>query len=421
MAEGGDASRSRLARWTGLLELSLRRIWNGIRSRGLSRVLVAVAVVAIAVAVLMVVTGLSLGLASQPAVDDPGMEYWIAPESATTLTTLTAAEGPQLGDVHERSAALEAHDEIERATPILVEVLEIRTDPQAEAEYILAIGIIPPADGSAIAGVSTEALTAGDPNHGDGDGDAFTGEVVLSPAAGDLLSAEGDESLLITRPGPGAVDQSFSVTAVSETESRTVQGEAPIALFQLSELQAFTGADSGDQADQILVRADSEAAVPILEDTYTSANVVERGSISGDRAVNAELPLAISLSALLIVLLVMTLVITTTAGIDVEADRRQLAVFAALGMSSRSTTTLVATRTLMIAALGGVVGTVLGSLGIIVLNRVIAPYYELAAFAILTPTLAAYGIGIAVLAGLLAVPYPLVLARRIPTLQELTR
>ena len=418
-ATGLGSRRSIVHRWIGLLGLSLRRVFASIRRPGTSRVTVAVLVVAVAVAVLIVVTGVSLGLANQPTVDD-GTEYWIAPETAGTLTTLTAADGPQLGDVHTTSAELEALDEVDRATPILIEVLELRTDFDQGGEYILAIGVVVPEDGTPVAGVSTDVMTPGDPYFGDGHYDGeYTGEVVLSPAAAEMLDAEGDESLLITRPGPGAVDQSFFVAGVSEEDARTVQGEAPVALFQLSELQEFTGAATGDQADQILVHADSEAAVPILEEAYSEATVVERGALNGDRLMDADLPLAVSFSALLVVLVVMTLVVATTAGIDVEADRRQLAVFAALGVSARSTAGLVAARALALALLGGVVGATLGGAGLLALNHVVAPYYDLAAFALVSPTLLAYGAGVALLAGLLAVPYPVVLARRTATLREL--
>jgi putative ABC transport system permease protein len=420
MAEGLDRGRSRWHRWAGLAKLALGRVADGIRRPGLSRPLVAIVVVAVAVAVLVVVTGLSLGLATQPSVQS-GSEYWIAPESASTLTTLFSTDGPQLGDVHATSTDLEAREDVDRATPVLVEVLELRAAPDAEAEYVVAVGIVPPADDGRVAGVSTAAMPPGDPHYAGGDYDGeFTGEVVLTPAAAELLRAESGESLFISRPGPGAVDQRFAVAGVTEEGARTIRGEAPVALFQLSELQTFTGADTGDQADQILVRAD-ESAVPALEAAYPDATVVERGSLSGDRLADSDLPLAVSPSAVLVVLVVITLVIATAAGIDVEADRRQLAVFAALGLSSRTTTGLVVTRTLALAVLGGVVGTVLGTLGIVLMNRVVAPYFELTSIAVLDPLLVGYGIGIAIFAGLLAVPYPVALARRTPTLQGLTR
>ena len=419
MADGGPR-RSRVHRWTGLVALSVRRVLASLGRRRPSRALVVVGVIAVAVAALVAVTGLSLGLASQPAVDDPGTEYWIAPESAGTLASLTTGDGPQLGDVHERSAALESHEEIARATPLLVEVLELRTGPGEPAEYVLAVGVIAPADGGDVAGLSTDEMTPGDPYHGAGHEDAFTGEVVLSPAAAELLGAGADDGLLVTRPGPGAVDQSFAVAGVAESEARTLQGDARVALFQLSELQRFTGADAGDQADQVLVRANSEAAVPVMEETFPDATVVERGGLSGGRLVDAELPLAVALSALVIVLVVTTLVVATAAGIDVEADRQRLAVLSALGFGSGSTSAIVAARTLTLAVLGGLVGAVLGGLCVLLLNHVVAPYYDLASFAHLSPALLAYGVGVAALAGLLAVPYPVLLARRTPALGELS-
>lgn len=416
-----DTSGTVWRRWMGVIGLSLRRLFADARRPGLSRIAVSVAVVAVAIAIFVVVAGTSLGLASQPAIDDAESEYWISPESADTLTTVTAADGPQLGDVHARSAELESNDEIERATPVLVEVLEFRTDFDSEPEYIVAIGVIVSKDDAAVAGISTDGLASNDPYYADGTYDGeFTGDVVLSRAGANVLDAQAGDGLLLTQPGPGAVDQSFSVARVSEQDARSVQGELPVAVFQLSELQAFTGADSGDQADQILVDAESDAAVPIMEDAYPHASVVERDNPGGDRLLDAELPLAMGLSALLITLVVTTLVIATAAGIEVEADRRNLAVLAALGLSSRSTTGLVLTRTIAVAAIGGLVGAILGSLGIVLVNTLVETYLETAGFALLTPKIASYGVVVAILAGVLAAPYPVFLARRTATLGELT-
>lgn len=409
-------------RWTGVIGLSLRRLVADARRPGLSRLTVSIAIVAVAIAIFVVVAGTSLGLASQPAIDDAESEYWIAPGSADTLTTVTAADGPQLGDVHATTAELEEHDEIDRATPVLVEVLEFRTDFDDEAKYVMAVGVVAAEDERSVAGVPTDGMAPNDPYYADGTYDGeFSGDVVLSPAGASVLDAEAGDGLLITRPGPGAVDQSFTVASVSEQEAQTIQGEVPVAVFQLSELQAFTGADAGDQADQILVDAESDAAVPIMEAAYPHASVVERDSPSGDRLLDAELPLAMGLSALLITLVVTTLVIATAAGIEVEADRRQLAVLSALGLSSRSTTGLVLTRTLTLATIGGIVGALLGALGIALVNTLVETYLGAPGFALLSWQVASYGIVVAVLAGLLAAPYPVFLARRTGTLGELTR
>ncbi len=417
-----DADGRIWRRWIGVIGLSLRRIVADLRRPGLSRLTVSVAVIAVAIAVFVVVAGTSLGLASQPAIDDAESEYWIAPESADTVTTVTAADGPQLGNVHEQSAELESSDKIDRATPVLVEVLEFRTDFDAEAEYLMAVGVVSSDDEQAVGGITTEGLAPGDPYYADGGYDGeFTGDVVLSPAGAQVLDAEPGEGLLITRPGPGAVDQSFSVTRVSEQEARTVQGEVPVAVFQLSELQEFTGAASGDQADQILVDANSDAAVPIMEDAYPHATVVERGTPSGERLLDAEVPLAMAVSALLITLVVTTLVIATATGIEVEADRRQLAVLSALGLSSRSTTGLVLTRTITLAAIGGVVGALVGALGIVLVNTLVESYLGVQAFALLSWQVAGYGVIVAILSGMLAAPYPVFLARRTVLLGELTR
>lgn len=413
--------RSRWRRWGGLLGLSLRRLFGGAARPGLSRVSVSILVVAVAVAIFVTVGGLSLGIATQQGVGGADADYWITPESADTLTTVMSVDGPRLGDVHATSADLEAHEDVARATPMLVELVELRTEPGADAEYVLAIGVVPSDDGGTVAGVATDRLAPGDPYYAGGSYDGrFTGDVVLSPAAAELLDAAEGESLLLSQPGPGVVDQSFSVAGTSEQSAQSIQGDLPVAVFQLSELQAFTGADAGDQADQILVSTTSESAPPALEDAYDHATVVERGAPGAEQLFDDDLALAIGLSALLVALVMATLVITTTAAIEVEADRRQLAVFAALGLSARSTTGLVVIRTLVLALLGGLLGAVLGSVGIVLVNAVVAPYFGLQTVALLSARVAVAGVGLALCAGLLAAPYPVLLARRTATLGELT-
>lgn len=419
----GEPSGSRLARWLGLLGLAGQRIRRRATTGTVNRVTLAIGIVALAVALLVVVTGISIGLATQSTVSGSDVQYWIVPESSTTLTTVVTVRGPQLGDVHDTSAEIERLDGVTGATPVLIDIVRMRAPGSEQPEYVLGVGIIPRRSGETVSGISTAPLTPGDPHFAGGSyAGEFTGEVILSPAAATVLNASTGNDLAVASPASGEVQYSgFAVTDVSESGFQTVGGNLPVAVVHLSELQTLTGAATGDQADQMLVRTNDPSVKPALRAVYPEAEVVARRSLNSQQVIDSELPLAISLTALLAGLVIAGLFVATTMGLEVEADRQLLAVLAAVGISERGRLLVVAATTLTIALAGGMIGIVLGALGIVLVNYVATTQFALPAIARLHPLLLGYGLGVALVMGLLAVPYPVLVARRTEILEELTR
>jgi putative ABC transport system permease protein len=123
-------------------------------------------------------------------------------------------------------------------------------------------------------------------------------------------------------------------------------------------------------------------------------------------------------SALLVSVAVGTLVVVTTMGFEVASQARTRAVLAAMGVSRRSRAVLVALGALAVAVAGGIVGVVLWLLGTVGLNAV-GRFVLGVPVARLHPVLAVYGLAVAVLVGLLAIPYLLVVSLATTSLEVL--
>jgi len=422
MAPADDAG-SVLARWRGVLGLAGRRLLRRTDNGLFNRVTVTVLVVAVTVALLVVVTGVSAGLASESTVRSDAVDYWVVPESANTLTSVVSVQGPQLGDVHRRTDEIRSIAGVTAATPVLVEVLRIRAENGERPEFVLAIGVIPGEAPARVAGVPTSGLAPGDPHYSDGSYDGpVTGEVALSGAAADLLNASAGDDLTVGSPATGTVAYSeYSVAAVSEPGAQSPRGSLPVAVVHLSELQSLSGAADGDGADQFLVQTNSPGVRSELQGTYPGTTVVSRGGLNPEPILSSDLPLAISGTALLVVVVIGTLFVATTMGLEAEADRQFLAVLAALGLSKRTRLAVVAGTTLGLAAVGGVVGVGLAAVSAAALNWLLTTQFSLPAVMRLHPLLGVYGIGVAILMGLFALPYPLRVASETATSRELRR
>jgi len=412
--------RSVIARWRGLIGVVGRRVFVRAVRTAPQRTGLAVAAVATAIALMLLVTGVSLGLATQSTVYGDSTDYWIVPDSGTTLTTVLTVDDPQLANVHTTSARIDQFDGADASTPVLIELVRMRAPQSDGPEYVLAIGVVPDGGSTSISGVSTPALESGDPYYAGGSYDGeFTGEVVLSPAAADILNASSDDSLTVESQATGE-RVTFAVAAVSESRIRTVGGQVPVALVHLSELQSLTGANEDDLADQILVSTDSPGVKPALERVYPEAAVVERTGLAAQRLGDENLLLAMSVTALVVALAVGVLFVMTTTALEIEADRQQLAVFAVLGFSTRARSIVVVVTTLLIALSGAAVGVLVAAVGSWGINVALTALFASIPIVVFHPLFIVYALCVALVIGMLAVPYPLLLARRTDVLGELT-
>ena len=412
--------RSRFVRWFGLVGVALRRTATKATRTAPRQTAVSVMGVAIAVALMLVVTATGFGLVQGTTVRGDAVDYWVVPESAGTSTMVVSADAPQLGDVHRKSAELTDDRRIEYATPVLIEVVEVRTD--GASEYVLAVGVIPDRALDGVAGLSAQSLAPGDPYYADGSYDGeWTGEAVLSKGAADRLNATNGTNMSVSGAVSGSESGQLRAVDVQPAAVESGLSGMPVMVLHLSELQTITGAQSGDQADQILVESSASGLASELSDRYEGANAVTRSGFAAQQTTDSELPLAMGLAAFLIAIVVGALFVATTQGLQVEADSEELAALTAIGFSRRARTTLLVVQALALTIIGGAVGVVLAYGATHVVNyaatRAIAPV-PIADF---RPALVVYGIGVSALIGLLVAPYLLAMEGRTEGVTEVIR
>ena len=408
---------STFMRLLGISGLAVRRVVERATGADARRVWLSIGGIAIAIGLMLIVTGVGLGLSAGSTVESDSVDYWILPETSGSSTAVVSTGGTQFGGVHAQNARIQSMKAVEYSTPMLMQLLRVRAPDSEEPEYILALGIIPSTRTDTVAGISTAGLTPGDPYYANGSYDGqWTGDVVLSPAAAEVLNASTGQRLQVFTTNPRA--SGFTVQNVSATETGTGFGQMPVAIFRLSELQTISGANSGDQADQILVSTNAPGIKDDLAGVYPRSTVVTRSGLSTSQVADSELPLAVSVTAFIVSLIVGTLFVATTMGLEIVADRRQLAMLAAIGFRGRDRALLVLVQTLCITLLGGLLGIGLGVGGIALTNTFAADLVG-GTVARFHPLLAGYGLGVALLIGLLSAPYLLVMTHRTDTLEAL--
>lgn len=431
---------SSLSRWVGLVGVALRRTATKATRTAPRQTAVSVLGVAIAVALMLVVTATGLGLVQGTTVRGDAVDYWVVPESGGASTMVVSTASAQLGGVHEKTARLNADDRIEYSTPVQISVLQVRAsdaggtsggegsdgggsgEKGSGGEYVLGVGVVGSPKLDEVAGLPTASLSAGDPYYADGSYDGeWTGEAILSSGAARQLGVGESANLSVSGAVSGSGDRKLRVTAVRQAAVESGLSGMPVMITHLSELQAITGAQSGDQADQILVQSNVGGLESALEDRFEGASAVTRSGFTAQNSVDSGLPLAMGVAALLIAVVVGTLFVATTQGLQVEADSEQLATLTALGFSRRARAVLLVVQALALTLVGGLLGIALAYGTTLLTNyaatRAIAPV-PIATF---HPLLVVYGLGVSALIGILVAPYLLAMEGRTEGVAEVIR
>jgi putative ABC transport system permease protein len=399
-------------RLRSLVGLAVARVFGRLRIAP-QRVVLSLVGVALAIGLMVAVSGVSLGLASESVVQSEGVDYWIVPEQASVDSVAISTGGPRLGDVHATSAQLNEDERIDYATPVLLELLPVEDSVTGERTYVLAVGVVP-APGQEVLGLPTDTLTPGDPHYQDGRyGGPRTDEAVLNDAAATLTNTSTGDQLAVQ-------NRSLSVTNVSEGSGEMAAGSVPLMVVHLSEHQTLAGSAGDNTADQLLVSTDEPGVRSSLEGRYPRATVVTRSGLSAQQVSASNLPLAVAVAALVSAIVVGVLFVTTLMGLEVSADREQLAALAAIGFSDRSRSLVVAVETVVVSVLGGVLGIGVGLLGIAGANRLGARLFGTGIVAVFDVRLAGYALVVAGLIGLVGAVYPVWLSRRSDTLEVLS-
>ncbi|RQH02274.1 FtsX-like permease family protein [Natrarchaeobius oligotrophus] len=396
--------RTRLTRIVGFLSVGVRRTVARATATDRQRVQFTVLGVAATIALLVVVTGIGVGLATGTTVYDDDVDYWIVPETDGERSLLVATDQPQFGSVHETNDRIRSYEGVDVTSPVLAEVLRIERDDRSE--FVLVVGVVNAPGLESVAGVSTDALSHDDPHYANGTYDGeWTGEVVLSSGAAGLLDAERGDEIAIEG------EERFAVHDVDEGSS--AGGNVPVAVVQLSELQTLTGASEHDQADQFVVGTTTPAVRDDLEGVYPTSEVLTRGELTATQVADSDLSLALALTALVVAISIGTLFVLTTTGLEIVADRNQLATMSTLGITTRSQLTLTGVQTVIVTAIGGLVGSV-GGLGVIrVVNEIATRTVTTEPIAVSHYLFVVYGTVVALAVGMLSLPYVMLLTRHV--------
>lgn len=404
-----------IGRLIGLWELAAARLRGRLTGVDAGRLRLCIVGVALAVALMMVLSGVAIGLASQSTVQSADVDYWVTPEGSNTGSMVLPEDGASLGDVHRVTAELNADDRIEYASPVLIEPVQVVDPATDEQAFVIAIGVIPATD-RRISGIPIDDLdqSYGYYNDGGYDGE-WSGTTVVTDATLTVLETDGSEEL-IARSGTG--EYRLTVVERSEASIGPGVGDVPAVVMPLAELQTITGVETADQADQILVSTNDPSVRSDIERLYPGTDVVSRTGLAGRELSTSSLPLAMAVSSFLVALAVGVLFVATMMGLELTSNRQYIAMLGAVGFSTRSRSLVVFAETLSISVLGGVIGIGVGAGGIVALNRATRETVGVAV-ARFEPLLLGYGLGVAVLIGVLAAPYPVWLSRRLDTLEVL--
>ncbi|MGM0718502.1 MAG: FtsX-like permease family protein, partial [Halobacteriota archaeon] len=151
------------------------------------------------------------------------------------------------------------------------------------------------------------------------------------------------------------------------------------------------------------------------------STVESRAGVTSQQVFDEDLPLALSVTAFLIAVVVGTLFVMTMTGLEVTADRVRLGTLAAIGISGSSRLWLLSVQTVLSTLLGGIVGIGLGFVGILAVNEISAAYLTVVSVAASDPLLFPYGLAVSLVIALLSLPYLVVLLRRVGTVAEVLR
>lgn len=408
---------SRLTQPFAVIGLGVRRVVGRLRGAAPGRMSVCIAGVAVAVALLVVVTGLSIGLASSTTVESDDIDYWIVPDDAGAGSVPLESEGARLSQVHTVTADLNRDDRIEYASPVVLQPLRLENPSTGASEYVIAVGVIPTEEPRRIADMEISALNSDYQHYAAGEyTGTWSGEFVASPSVAEQLALAPGDTVTV-----GNADRSMTLTQINDREMTAGFGEVPAIAMPLAELQSLTGLETADEADQILVSTTDPAVESELAAIYPRTNVVSRAGLTGVDATPTNLPLAMALAATVVAGGIGVAFVATMMGLELTAGRRELAVLSAVGFSGRARALVVVSETVTVAVLGGIVGVGLGVLATLGVNAGVASAIGIPSIATITPALIAYAFAAAIAVGICAAPYPLYLTMRTNTLEELTR
>jgi putative ABC transport system permease protein len=317
--------------------------------------------------------------------------------------------GTRFGRAHPVAARLQQRDDVAYATPVLVDLVRVQAAGGNETRRVFLVGVIPREGGGRVVGLPTDDLRPGDPYYANGSYDGtWTGQAVASASAASAFGVSTGETLRVA--GSETDGRDLSVAAVQPARAPGL-AQFPVLVVHLAEAQRLAGAVRGDEADQFQVDTTAPSAKQALTGIYPRSEVVSRQDVMAHNLRSSDLPLAMSIAAGIVAVVVGVLTIVTTMGFEVADDAESRAVLAAMGVSRPTRLALVGLETLVTTLVGGVVGVGVWLAGIAVVNAAGRRFVDVP-LAVFRPELAVYGVAAALAVGVVSLPVVLLFTRR---------
>ena len=366
-----------------------------------TRTLLSVAGVALAVlaATLLAATGIGVLETGQERFAAADRDLWITGGPVEFAPGTVGGVQNSIRDSHRLADELSAREDVDTAAPLLFQSVYVRANDSEEYRTVAAFGV-PSAAGVRV----TEGREfRGDPHYAGGAYDGpMTHEVLVDRRTADLLGVGVGDRIEVGGTVAAAREHEFRIVGISPTGGQFLG--APTVTIPLSELQAITGKTGSDPATLVTVTTSERASVE-----RTGAEI-GRAYPDYDVRTNAEqLRATVERQAVVLAGGASLVALAVLAGVALSLNAllsmvvQGLESYAALQALGTSTTTLALValvQTLVVGALGGLVGLGLAVPLAAGLNRAVRALVGFAGVVQLTPRVLALGGGVALGVGL---------------------
>ncbi|MFB6157743.1 MAG: ABC transporter permease [Haloferacaceae archaeon] len=368
-----------------------------------TRTLLSVAGVALAVLAVTLLTATGAGVleTGQQRFAAADRDLWVTGGPVEFAPGTVGGVRNSIRDSHRLAADLSAREDVATAAPLLFQTVYARANESQDYHTIAAFGV-PSAAGVRV----TEGRGfSGDPHYANGTYDGpMTHEVLVDRRTAALLGVGVGDRISVGGTIAAAREHQFLIVGISPTGGRFLG--APTVTIPLSELQEVTGKTGSDPATLVTVATTDGADVGRTE------REIQRAYPDYDVRTNAEqLRATVERQAVVLAASASLVALAVLAGVALSLNAllsmlaQGVASYAALKALGTSPTTLALTalcQTVVVGAVGGLVGLALAIPAAAGLNRVVAALVGFEGVVGVTPRIAALGGGVALGVGLLS-------------------
>ncbi len=346
-----------LRRTLGLAGLALRQL-----ASDRARTLFAIVGVAFAVLSVTLLFGVGAGVVDtgETLLDESDRDLWVTGGPVEFQRGTVGGFQNPVVDAHTVAGEMQRHEGVEVASPLAFQTVYISADGE-EFETIIGGGV---RDGGTLTFEAGGPFTDGgsETHRADGDYDGpMTGEVIVNPEIASTYDLDIGDTVHVGGTIRAAEETELEVVGISGTFEEFVGSETVV--MPLSELQTLTGSAHNDRATLISLEVESgvdEATVSTeLEESFPEYDI---------RTNREQFTAVLDRQALVIASGVSLVGLAVLAGIGLSLNlflsliyqqRRELAVYRALGGSRSSTVGLAVFQAALIAAAGALLGVAL--------------------------------------------------------------